>query len=136
MEPAQPLREPPECMAAMGHLQFVGLAHFGHRLPVRREVEDRVVAKTAGAFRLLRDLSLHYHLDADGTMRVRLVDPEGRGRSGRVYEHWKVLRLSAGQRVALAEEITALIARYEAAQPDAGGEPFIVHAAFAPKLGA
>lgn len=81
-----------------------------------------------------RDLALNYHLDETGQMRVRLVDPEGRGRGSRAFEHWKVLRLTAEQRVALAGEMAALIGRYEAAPAKAGGEPFLVHAAFAPKL--
>jgi DNA-binding transcriptional ArsR family regulator len=81
-----------------------------------------------------RELSLLYRLDEAGQMRVQLVDPEGRGRKSRAYEHWKILRLTAEQRVAMAEEITALIARYEAAPASTAAEPFLVHAAFAPKL--
>ncbi len=44
----------------------------------------------------------------------------------------KVLRLTAEQRVPLVGELTALISRYEAKPPAAGGL-FLVHAAFAPK---
>ena len=81
----------------------------------------------------LREFWLFYHTDQAGRFRVRMIDRDGAGRSPGVFEHWKVLRLTVEQRMALAEEIAAVIARYEAA-PSAG-EPFLVHAAFAPKLG-
>ena len=80
-----------------------------------------------------RDLSLLYHLDEAGQFRVRLVDPEGQGRTPRAFEHWKVLTLAPEQRKALAAELSAVIARYEAAAAAGAGEPFLVHAAFAPK---
>jgi DNA-binding MarR family transcriptional regulator len=81
-----------------------------------------------------RELSLHYHLGPEGGVRVLLVDPEGSSRPSRAFDHWKNLRLTAEQRKALAEDLTAVIARYEAASGGAGAEPFLVHAAFAPKL--
>jgi DNA-binding transcriptional ArsR family regulator len=81
-----------------------------------------------------RDLSLLYHLDEAGRMRVQLIDPDGRGRTSRAFEFWKVLRLTAEQRVALGAELMAVFARYEASAPATSGEPFLVHAAFAPKL--
>ncbi len=80
-----------------------------------------------------RELSLLYYLDEAGKERVRVVGPEGRPRISSAFEHWKVLRLTADQRIALAGEMTALINRYEAASPPAGGELFLIHAAFAPK---
>ena len=80
-----------------------------------------------------RDLSLLHHLDEAGRFRVRLVDSEGRGRNSKSFEYWKVLRLSADQRLALAAEMGALITRYESAA-ETGGEAWLVHAAFAPKL--
>jgi hypothetical protein len=79
-----------------------------------------------------RELSLLYHTDERGAFRVRLIDPEGPGRSSRAFDYWKVLRLTPAQRTALAAELAAVISRYEAPSP--GGEPFFVHAAFAPKL--
>lgn len=79
-----------------------------------------------------RELSLFYHADEAGRFKVRLIDPEGKGRSSRAFDYWKVLRLTAEQRTALAAELAAVISRYEAPAP--GGEPFFVHAAFAPKL--
>jgi DNA-binding transcriptional ArsR family regulator len=79
------------------------------------------------------DLSLLYHLDEAGGIRVRLLDPEGRGRISQAWEHWKVIRLTQEQRMALAGEVAAVIARYEAAG-EPSGELFFVHAAFAPKL--
>ena len=45
MQPAQPLGEPTEGVAAMRHLELVVLTDFGHRLPVGRVIENRVVAK-------------------------------------------------------------------------------------------
>jgi hypothetical protein len=79
-----------------------------------------------------RELSLLYHTDETGRFRVRMIDPEGKGRGSRAFDYWKVLRLTPEQRVALAAELAAVISRYEAPSP--GGEPFFVHAAFAPKL--
>jgi len=79
-----------------------------------------------------RELSLFYHLDEAGRFRVRMIDREGRGQRTAAFEYWKVLRLTAEQRTALAEEMGALITRYEEAS--SGGEMFFVHAAFAPKL--
>ena len=79
-----------------------------------------------------RELSLLYHTDEAGRMRVRLIDPEGHGRRGRAFDYWKVLRLTAEQRAALGQELAALISRYETPSP--GGELYFVHAAFAPKL--
>lgn len=81
-----------------------------------------------------RDLSLLYHLDEAGRMRVRLMDPTGAGRSSQAFDYWKVLKLTADQRKALATDIQAVMARYEPAAGDGPGELFLVHAAFAPKL--
>jgi DNA-binding transcriptional ArsR family regulator len=78
-----------------------------------------------------RELSMLYYSDGPGRMRVRLIDPDGKARASRAFDLWKVLTLTAEQRVALAQELAAVIARYE---PSPGGEPFFVHAAFAPKL--
>jgi hypothetical protein len=100
--------------------------HLGEKLA-------RELRQSLGEEANRRELSLLYYLDPAGQMRVRLVDPEGRGRTSRAFEHWKVLRLTPEQRVALAGELTALIARYESATADGKGEAFLVHAAFAPK---
>jgi DNA-binding transcriptional ArsR family regulator len=79
-----------------------------------------------------RELSLLYHTDEAGGMRVRLIDPDGQGRRTRAFDYWKVLRLTPEQRLALAQEITAVVSRYETPSPN--GDLFFVHAAFAPKL--
>jgi hypothetical protein len=79
-----------------------------------------------------RDLSLHYHLDEAGGMRVQLLDPDPWSRRSGAFDYWKALRLTAEQRRALADDLKAVIERYEAAA--GGGELFLVHAAFAPKL--
>ena len=108
---------------------LISLADMGESLAegLNRELRRSLAEQTNR-----RDLSLLYHLDEAGRMRVRLIDPDGRGRASRAFEFWKVLRLTAEQRMALAEEIAAVIARYEAAS--SAGELFLVHAAFAPKL--
>jgi hypothetical protein len=80
------------------------------------------------------ELSLHYHLDQAGRMRVHLVDHVGRMGRSRAFDFWKILRLTTEQRRALAGELRAVVERYEAASVAAGGEQFLVHAAFAPKL--
>jgi DNA-binding transcriptional ArsR family regulator len=81
-----------------------------------------------------RESFLRYHLDPSGRPRVRQLDPEGRGVTERAMDHWKIMRLTSEQRVALAGELAALITRYEDAQAVDGGELYLVHAAFAPKL--
>ncbi len=80
-----------------------------------------------------RELSLLYHLDEAGRYRVRLVDHGGRGRTPNAFEYWKVLRLTTEQRRTLAAELAEVVSRYEAAPAPEGGQPFLVHAAFAPK---
>jgi len=80
------------------------------------------------------ELSLHYHLDQAGRMKVHLVDRAGRMGRSRAFDFWKTLRLTTEQRRALAGELRAVVERYEAASAVAGGEAFLVHAAFAPKL--
>jgi DNA-binding transcriptional ArsR family regulator len=80
-----------------------------------------------------KELWLFYHMDEAGHFRMRMIDSEGGGRGPRVFEHWKILRLTAEQRVTMAQEIAAVIARYES-PPSPGGEAFLVHAAFAPKI--
>lgn len=79
-----------------------------------------------------RELSLLYHTDEAGRMRVRLIDPEGHARRSNAFDYWKVLRLTAEQRLALGQEMAALISRYET--DSSSGEPYFVHAAFAPKI--
>jgi hypothetical protein len=79
-----------------------------------------------------RELSLLYHTDEAGGMRVRLIDPDGQARRTRAFDYWKVLRLTPEQRLSLAQEIAAVVARYETPAPN--GDLFFVHAAFAPKL--
>jgi predicted transcriptional regulator len=79
-----------------------------------------------------RELSLLYHADEAGRLRVRLIDPEGHGRRSGAFDYWKVLRLTAEQRQALGQEMAALISRYETPSPS--GDLYFVHAAFAPKI--
>lgn len=81
-----------------------------------------------------RNLSLLYDLDEAGRYRVRLTDPDGGGPGARTFEQWRVLRLSDPQRRALAAELRALLSRYDAGREGPGGEPFLIYAAFAPKI--
>jgi hypothetical protein len=81
-----------------------------------------------------RNLSLLYDLNEAGRYRVRLIDSDGRGQASRNFEAWKVVRLTNQQRRSLADELRALISRYDAMGEGSGRETFIVHAAFAPKI--
>lgn len=125
--PGRPIRH----YLAIAEAFQVSLADVGE--PVGEKLA-RELRQSLGEQANRRELSLLYRLDEAGGMRVQLLDPDGRGRTSRVYEHWKVLGLTAQQRAELAKELTALIARYEAAPPGGTVEPVLVHAAFAPKL--
>jgi hypothetical protein len=81
-----------------------------------------------------KNLSLMHELDEGGRYRVRLIDADVRGQSSQTFEVWKILRLTSHQRRSLAAELRALISRYDAAGKGADRAPFIVHAAFAPKI--
>jgi hypothetical protein len=81
-----------------------------------------------------QNLSLLYDLNEAGRYRVRLINSDGREKTSRTFEAWKVLRLTDQQRRSLAGEMHALILRYDAVVEGSDREPFIVHAAFAPKL--
>ena len=95
---------------------------------------SRELRRSLGEERNRREMSLLYHGDEAGRIRVQLVDAEGLGRTSRAFDYWKVLALTADQRRALAGELMAVIARYEAQPPAPGADLSIVHAAFAPKL--
>jgi hypothetical protein len=101
--------------------------HVGEKLA--RELRQSL-AKQANR----SELSLYYHLDQAGRMRVHLVDHVGGMGRSRAFDFWKILRLTTEQRKAMAGELRAVVERYEATSAVAGGEPFLVHAAFAPKL--
>lgn len=98
-------------------------ARFGREL--RQSLDER--ANRA-------NLSLLHYLDEGGRNRLRLIDPENSRSTMRAFEYWKVIALTREQRQSLAAEIDALISRYEPAAPGQGGELFLVHAAFAPKI--
>jgi hypothetical protein len=68
----------------------------------------------------------------EGTFQVRLIRPEPIGPS-RSMELWRVLTLAPRQRVALAKELAEVLGRHATAEPEPGGEAFLVHAAFAPR---
>jgi hypothetical protein len=68
---------------------------------------------------------------AEGTMLMRLVRPEPEPSRG--FELWRVLHLTPAQRVALAQELAAVIKRYGAGEPAVGAEAYLAHAAFAPR---
>ncbi len=46
---------------------------------------------------------------------------------------WRVLKLTPGQRLALAKELAEVFQRHARAEPQPNAEPYLVHAAFAPK---
>lgn len=81
-----------------------------------------------------KNLSLLHDVDEAGRYRVRLIESDGRGKASRAFEAWKLLRLTSQQRRSLADELRALISRYDAMGEGSDREPFIVHAAFAPKI--
>lgn len=69
---------------------------------------------------------------APAGFEVRLQRPQVQGPS-RGMELWRILQLTPNGRTALAKEFAELFQRYARAEPEPGAEPFIVHAAFAPK---
>lgn len=70
---------------------------------------------------------------AEGTMLMRLIRPEPEPSRG--FELWRTLQLAPAQRTALAQELAALFERYGAGEPAVGAEPYLAHAAFAPRAG-
>lgn len=78
------------------------------------------------------DLSLLYAPAVDGNLRIRLVRDEHAG-PARTFERWRLMKLNASQRTALARELSDLIERYAALEPVKGAERYLVHAAFAPR---
>lgn len=70
---------------------------------------------------------------AEGTMLMRLIRPEPEPSRG--FELWRTLQLTPAQRTALAKELAALFERYGTGEPAVGAEPYLVHAAFAPRAG-
>lgn len=72
------------------------------------------------------------HLFTAGPDGQVLIRPLDEARSGvPVREMWRVLRLAPAEAEALAAAIDALLRPFEARQ--AGGQPWLVHAALAPK---
>lgn len=78
------------------------------------------------------ELSVLYAPAGDGNLRIRLVRSEYAG-PARTFERWRLMKLNASQRAALAEELTELVERYAALDPSAGAEIYLVHSAFAPR---
>jgi hypothetical protein len=68
----------------------------------------------------------------EGTFQVRLLAQQPPGPS-RGMDLWRVLKLTPGQRAALAKELAEVIARYAKAEPEPGAEAYLAHAAFAPR---
>ncbi len=65
-------------------------------------------------------------------LRIRLVRSEHAG-PARTFERWRLMKLNASQRAALAQELTDLVERYAALEPATGAEMYLLHAAFAPR---
>ena len=78
------------------------------------------------------DHALLYSAATDGKVLAKtvLLEPTTSARS---LELWRIVRLNAAQRAALAVELTALVERFAAPELNGSGEPFLVHAAFAPR---
>lgn len=128
---AEPRRgRPVKYYRAIAEVFLVSLADVGEHVS---EGLTRELRKSMAQEVNRRESYLRYHLDPSERLRVSLVDPQGRSVTERAMDHWKIMRLTPEQRSGLAAELTALIARYEDAAVD-GGELFLVHAAFAPKL--
>jgi DNA-binding transcriptional ArsR family regulator len=70
---------------------------------------------------------------AEGTMLMRLIRPEPEPSRG--FEFWRTLHLTPAQRAALAKELAATFERYATGEPAVGAEPYLAHAAFAPRAG-
>jgi hypothetical protein len=66
-----------------------------------------------------------------GKMLVHLVRPP-QSPTARTFENWRVLKLNAQQRVALAKDLADLLERYAKAGSE-DGETILLHAAFAPR---
>jgi hypothetical protein len=115
---------------AIAEVFLVSLADIGEQVS---EGLSRELRKSVGQQVNRRESYLRYFLDPSERLRVSLEDPEGRSVTERAMDHWKIMRLTPEQRLDLAAELTALIARYEDASVE-GGELYLVHAAFAPKL--
>lgn len=70
--------------------------------------------------------------DKEGTCEVRLLRPQLSG-PPRGMELWQVVRLAPRQRAALAKELAELLQRYAKAEPEAGTDAYLIHAALAPR---
>lgn len=68
---------------------------------------------------------------AEGTMLVRLIRPEPGPSRG--FELWRTLYLTREQRTELAKELAAVVERHGSREPAVGAEPYLAHAAFAPR---
>lgn len=75
---------------------------------------------------------LRYAYTGQGRMTVNLVREEG-GAQPRNFEGWRILSLSPRQRVALAKDLAEVLERHAKAEPEIGAEPYLAHAAFAPR---
>lgn len=76
---------------------------------------------------------LRYSSDPHGRMTVNLVQTDEDSRA-RIFEGWRVLHLSPDQRSALAADLADILARYARLERKTGAEPYLAHAAFAPRL--
>ena len=102
---------------------------------IREQVSEllaRELRRSIGHVVSRREAYLRYYIEGNRP-RVRLVDSQGSRLTDRTLDHWKIMRLTPGQRSALASQLAELIARYEDAQ-QSEGELYLVHASFAPKL--
>jgi DNA-binding transcriptional ArsR family regulator len=95
---------------------------------------EALAAELRNALQMSRgEVSLRYAADPQGNPIALLVRDEA-ARPPKSIELWRILKLSRGQRDALAGELAELFARYARAEAEPGGETFLIHAAFAPRL--
>jgi hypothetical protein len=91
---------------------------------------EKELRESLRALAIRRDFYLVYGLGPEGKPRVLLRDESDDARRSDAIEVWKVVRLTPAQRLALASEMQALLARYPDSAQD--GEPVLIHCAFAP----
>ena len=74
---------------------------------------------------------LLYSAGAEGKVLVKLT-PREQSTPSRGIELWRLIKLGPTERTNLTRELNELLERYSALAARAGGESFLVHAAFAP----
>lgn len=98
----------------------------GDRLSVQLRNALREEQRRGGEF------SLVYTSAPGGKMLMKHL-PQTPTTPSRGVEMWRAIALNNRQRASLAKELGELLERYATAEPEAGAEALLVHAAFAPQ---